>query len=234
MKVIALLGQKGGSGKTTTAENLAVMAAQSGLKTLLVDLDPQITATNWGDRRENADPAVLSAQSGRLPQVLAAAQAQDTDIVILDTPPKAAEVSTAAARVADLVLVPMRPQVNDLETFGAIRDILTLAKNPPAMVLINSAPSRGVRHASAAAWAKRAGFHVCPIVLGDRVDFADAPIGGLAVCEHDPASLAAAEFRKLYEFIMELLNSDTVELENIDTFELMKLMNRGTSHANSQ
>lgn len=212
MKVIAVVGQKGGSGKTMTSENLAVIAAQAGLKVLLVDLDPQITASKWGDRRTGDNPTVLSAQAGRLPHVLKAAEAQGADLVILDTPPKSAEITTEAARVAGLVLVPVRPQINDLETLPAIRDILTLAGSPKSAVVINSAPAKGQRHASAKAYAERVGFRVCHIVLHHFVDYGDAPIDGLAVSEFEPSGKAAAEFQELYKFVIEQVNSQTPEL----------------------
>lgn len=226
MKVISLIGQKGGSGKTMTSENIAVMATQAGLKTLLVDFDPQTTAAKWGDRRtdngmpEDA-PAVLSAQAARIPQILKAAQAQGADLVVLDTPPKSAAVSTDAARVSDLVLVPMRPFINDLETADALQDILTVAGNPRTFVFFNSAPSKGRRHLSAADYMRTRGFQICPIALGDRVDFSDAPIDGMAACEHDPASFATSEFREFYEFILDIVNSRTPKHEITGTCKLL-------------
>ena len=104
MKTIALIGQKGGPGKTTLAENLAVEAASQGERVALIDLDPQSTAAKWGDRREADNPIVQSVQAARLTKVLEAAQREGMTLAILDTPPHSADVSIAAARAATLVL----------------------------------------------------------------------------------------------------------------------------------
>ena len=75
MKTIAIISQKGGTGKTTLTTGLAVEAAAAGRKTLILDIDPQANAANWGDRREDKErPAVVSCQPGRLPQALQAAK----------------------------------------------------------------------------------------------------------------------------------------------------------------
>ena len=98
MKVIAVVGQKGGSGKTMTSENIAALATKAGLKVLVVDLDPQTNVCLWSDRRGTNSPMVVSAQVGRLSHVLKVAAEEGADMAILDTPPKATEVSTAASR----------------------------------------------------------------------------------------------------------------------------------------
>ena len=66
MKIISVVCQKGGAGKTTIATNLAVLAERAGYPTVLLDLDPQATAAKWGDKRGGAAPDVVAAQAGRL------------------------------------------------------------------------------------------------------------------------------------------------------------------------
>src|SRR6266446_3560831 len=69
MHIIAIIAQKGGSGKTTLAVSLAVAAKKTGKSTAVIDLDPQATATKWADRRVDKELVVTSAQAARLPQL---------------------------------------------------------------------------------------------------------------------------------------------------------------------
>jgi chromosome partitioning protein len=206
MQTTSIIGQKGGTGKTTTALALAVAAMQDGRTVVVVDLDPQTTATNWHDRRELDNPSVVSCQVSRLRFVLDAASKEGANLVIIDTPAKSAEASIEAARVASMVLIPLRPQIYDLETLPAIRDILRLAGDPVAFVLINSAPVQGKRHLEAQEAAKSLGFSVCPVILYQRAVYGDAPTNGLAVTEFDPTGKAAKEVRQLYKFTSDFMN----------------------------
>jgi hypothetical protein len=63
MKVISVVCQKGGAGKTTIATSLAVLAERAGYPTVLFDLDPQATAVRWGDKRDGKPPDVVAAQA---------------------------------------------------------------------------------------------------------------------------------------------------------------------------
>ncbi len=146
MYTIALVGQKGGTGKTTLAENLAVAATQAGRSVAVIDLDPQTTATNWGDRREAETPTVVSCQVARLRYVLTEAEKNGVEFIFLDGPGKNAEATLEAAKAADLVLVPIQPIINDIETLPAFRDLLRIAGDKPALVVINNAPIQGSRH----------------------------------------------------------------------------------------
>jgi len=200
MQTISIIGQKGGTGKTTTALALAVAAMQDRRTVVVIDLDPQTTATNWHDRRGLDNPNVVSCQVSRLRFVLDAASKEGANLAIIDTPAKSAEASIEAARQADMVLIPLRPQIYDLETLPAMRDILSLAGNPAAFDLINSAPAQGKRHEEAQEAAKSLGFSVCPVVLYQRAVYGDAPTNGQTVTEFDPRGKAAKEVQQLYKF----------------------------------
>jgi chromosome partitioning protein len=87
MKTLALIAQKGGTGKTTLALSLAVAAEQAGKAPVIIDLDPQATACNWSDRRKADTPIVVDAQPARLPHALAKAIQGGIDFAIIDTHP---------------------------------------------------------------------------------------------------------------------------------------------------
>jgi chromosome partitioning protein len=59
VQVVAIIGQKGGSGKATVALGLVVKATLSGKSVAIIDLDPQTTAANWSDRRQDDNPVIV-------------------------------------------------------------------------------------------------------------------------------------------------------------------------------
>jgi chromosome partitioning protein len=204
-KVLAVIGQKGGSGKTTTALALAVAAAKEGSAVAVIDLDPQVTAANWADRRAGDNPVVVSCQVSRLSQVLEAAAKEGAGLVIIDTPGKSTDAAIAAAKAADFVLLPIQPQIYDIETLSSVKDILTLAGQPPAAVLINRAPVQGSRHTDTETAARELGFNVAPVVLYQRNAHGDAGNVGLTAAEHDPKGKAALETLALYKYIASVI-----------------------------
>src|SRR5215210_8056467 len=98
MKIISVVCQKGGAGKTTIATNLAVLSEQAGHPTVLLDLDPQATAVKWGDKRDGTPPDVVAAQAGRLERLLADARRQGAEVLIIDTAPIADAASLEATK----------------------------------------------------------------------------------------------------------------------------------------
>jgi chromosome partitioning protein len=213
MHTIAIVGQKGGTTKTATAQNLGVAASRDNKPVAIIDLDPQTTATNWGDRREADTPTVVSCQVARLRFVLEEARSVGVEWALLDTPGKNAEATVEAAKAADLILVPIQPNINDLETLPALRDLLRIAGEKPAVVIVSSAPPQGDRHVHAADTAARWGFIVCPVTIFRRAAFSDAPIEGLGVQEYEPNGKAAEEVERLYRYTLTLLHTRTLTHE---------------------
>lgn len=211
MRVIALLGQKGGTGKTTTALGLAVSAVRAGFRTAVLDLDPQTNATNWKDRREAEEPAVKSIQLGRLRQTLKSAEGAGAEFVFIDTPGKSDTAAVEAARVADLVLILVRPQIFELETLAAVRDAVRLAGSPPTYVVLNGIhPSATRSPAEQREMIGNAfGLPVSPVHLSHRVAFAEAPASGQAPQELQPHGKAAVELNALFAFVDKTAKAQT-------------------------
>jgi chromosome partitioning protein len=207
MDVIAIIAQKGGTGKTTLTLALALAAQQAGKTAVIIDLDPQATACNWADRRRHEPPFVVSAQPARLSQVLQTAQENGAEMVFIDTPPRAEQAAIAAAKAAGLILLPCRPAVFDLDTLATTLELIRYAGGRKVAAILNGAPPRGQKKAQATEVIRELGVEVCPDALGQRAAFSDAGIYGLAAQEYDPAGKAAQESLRVYEFMCKLLNS---------------------------
>ena len=199
--VIAVVVQKGGAGKTTLAINLAVAMEGKGKAVAIIDIDQQASATKWGDRRESNSPAVVSAHAARLKSLINDCKENGADFIIIDTPPHAENQALEAARVADIVLIPCRPSLVDLEAMGSSVNIAKIAKKP-AYVVISQKPARG----SLADEMKVAieDAEIAPVEIGNRIAFVHAYTMGQGVIEYEPKGKAADEITQLYKFIIKL------------------------------
>jgi chromosome partitioning protein len=220
-RTIAIISQKGGTGKTTTTIELAVTAARTGESVAVIDLDAQTNAANWRDRRKEdpENPAVVSTQVGRLPQTVEAARAGGADLVIIDVPGKADNVALAAARLADLVLIPCPGNMFNMETLPSTRDLVRAAGDPPAFVLYTMIPPLGTRIAEDLKTLTKAhcGLEACPVHVTRRSSYEHAPDQGKAAREIDPEGSVAAEIERLYLFIGEQVKKFRREHGNSET-----------------
>ena len=157
MKTIAILSQKGGTGKTTLALHLAVAAERAGHTAVIIDLDPQSSAGGWGDSREADAPTVATGHAPRLGSILEAAAANGAGLALLDTAPHSQGDALAAAQAADVLLIPCRPGILDLRAIGATVQIAKLAGKPqpsssmPAPRRAGRWPTKPPKHAAAMA-----------------------------------------------------------------------------------
>jgi chromosome partitioning protein len=208
MKRIAILGQKGGSGKTTLATALAVRAAKDGSDVAIFDLDPQGSATQWAERRGGDNPAVVSCQIFMLEKMLAKAEEGGAEWAFIDTPGKIEQAAVAAAKAADLVLIPVRATAFDLDALKELRSLLAIAGDPPSYVVVNAAPPQGRRHEDAkAVIEKMHQLQVLPAHLTQRNAFSDSIIAGQTVTEYEPQGRAAAEIDAIYSLILSITQS---------------------------
>jgi chromosome partitioning protein len=214
MKVISPICQKGGTAKTTTAINLAVEALAYGLEVVIIDLDPQVSACDWKDIRGEAPPVVAATPVPHLERTLKAAADNGADLAIIDTAGRTNDAANAAARAADVILVPLQPSLIDLKTLGATLDIIRIAGNKPTRALLARVKASGTRHEDTTTWLIEQGVEVCPASLGERVTYQDAYAQGLGVSEAEPSGKAALEIKNVYLYVSSLLDLPTRRANN--------------------
>lgn len=200
MKKIALVAQKGGVGKTTIAVNLAVAAQLAGTRTALFDLDQQESAVIWSDRRDSDEPHVEFLTERRLDEALRVAETQGFQLSIIDTPPAAGPQAYTAAQAADLVLIPCRPSLVDLDAIKRTAQLVKSAGIPAFVVFNAAAPGATTLIEDAARIVQESGLSVAPVVLRERSAYRAAWPLGRAVAETEPNGKAAAEISDLMKW----------------------------------
>lgn len=205
MKTLGVIAQKGGTGKTTLSVHLAVQAMLDGLRVLLLDIDPQASATAWWKRRRDAQPELIQARGDALARILEQARARAYDLVIVDTAPHSSAESSTCARLSDHVIIPTRPAILDLDAIGATAVIVNEIRASCAIVLNACPPPKlfGEPHivSEARAALEHYGLPVSAAAVSQRAAFSHALIDGRAVAEFDAAGKASREITRLWETI---------------------------------
>lgn len=201
MITIAILSQKGGAGKTTVSLNLGVAAELAGKSAAIIDLDPQASATQWGDSRDLDTPVVVSTQATRLPHMLKTCKNNGANVVIIDTAPHAEQSALLAARAADIVLIPCRPSIVDLRAIGSTIDICRIA-DTPCFVLLNQTPSRGSLTRDAEEALLKLDVPISPVQIGQRVAYIHSVTNGQGVIEYEARGKASKEVQVLFQYIL--------------------------------
>ncbi len=204
LRVVVFLGQKGGSGKTTLAVHVAVAALEAGERVVIIDTDPQTSATVWAESRQAETPPVATVSPGQVGDVLAAAREDGITLAIVDTAPHAAPGAAQAIAMADLIVLPCRPTAFDLAAIGGAVSIANAARKTAAFVL-NACPSRAPEIAEAREALAAYELPLIPATIGDRRAYSRAVATGRAVTEFEPNGRASEEIRALWTWIKEHL-----------------------------
>jgi chromosome partitioning protein len=206
---VAVLQQKGGSGKTTLAINLAAAAHLDGGRALVVDMDRQASAFDWSAAREDGSPldglAVVKADRAMaLPRFKEIARGYD--YVFLDGPPRLGDVTQSAAVAADVALLPIQPgpfdfwalaeTLESLDQADQIRD--QLGRPPVRRAFVLNRASTNTRLArEAEAELRKAGGELAGVVH-QRVAFPDTASRGESVLTSSSNEAAADDIRRLW------------------------------------
>ena len=198
MATIAIISQKGGAGKTTLALHLAAAAQEAGRVALIIDTDPQATASQWASWREDRPPEVIDSPPPRLAAKIEQARAQGADFIVIDTPPHADSAARAAVETADLVLIPCRPSAFDLAAIQTTVKLAQLLRKPAFVVFTAGAPNAPRMYQEAGDLVAGFGAAPCPMQVPDRAAYRHASAEGGTVMELEPDGKAAEEIRHLY------------------------------------
>lgn len=206
MRTVAIISQKGGAGKTTLAIHLAA-AATAEMVTLIVDTDPQATASRWGDWRGGTDPEIIDCGApSLLAGKLAKAEELGAELAVIDTPPHADAMARQAARLADLILIPCRPKAFDLAAIEATAELVRASQKPAFVVLMAGPPRAPLIYKEAADVIEQSFMlSVAPVMLPERAAFHHSTARGRTAEQFDPDGKAAAEIAALWRWTREQL-----------------------------
>ncbi|MBA4489853.1 ParA family partition ATPase [Paracoccus sp. S1E-3] len=208
-RIITVAQQKGGSGKTTLAANLAVAMRARGLSVALIDTDPQGSLGRWYierlGRKGEDEELEFSTSSAWGASYESEKLVKRFDVVIIDTPPKIDSDLRPALRVADLVVVPVASSQVDLWATEGVLDLARREK-APVLVVMNRARPNTRLGAEVAQGAADLGATLADTQIGNRVAYAETLGQGLAVCERSDARPAREEFDTLTDEVMRAWN----------------------------
>lgn len=217
--VIAIAGQKGGTGKSTVAQGLAVEAARRGTLAILADMDiAQQSSAQWGELRRAAglqpkiDVRLLRAVSGIAPL------RRLCDLLVIDTPGRAGSDTVSVAKASDLLLLTTDTNVLELSpTVMLVHSLITAGIANERLAIALTKVLDDVREVEARAYLKAAGYEALPVPLRFSKLAHDVGNRGLAVTEAPDKAVAKqashffegidAAMRRARERITEMQNS---------------------------
>lgn len=211
MKVLCIANEKGGTGKTTVAVNLGLMAVYDGYRTLVIDADPQASAFAFYEQRrenENLPTFQLVMKPSKSLHKDIQELGKGFELLLIDVGGRDSKVFRSALLASDYVLIPVQPSQLDLWGLSNTLEVLKEAqtfKPIKARVLLNMVPARAKLTSEALEVLQETNIPFFKTTLGFRVAFREAITQGLSVKELDPKGKAAQEINNLWEEVKEWL-----------------------------
>jgi chromosome partitioning protein len=208
MRVIAVLNQKGGSGKTTIATHLTRAFQLDGSSVLLVDSDPQGSARDWAAVLDDNPVTVVGIDRPTIDRDLKAIGHKD--IVVIDGAPQAADLAISAIKAASFILIPVQPSPYDI---WATADLVDLVKQ---RIEVTDGALQAAFVVSRAIKGTRIGAEISEALAGyglpvlesritQRVSYPGTAAQGTTILDSDPESDGAKEIRALMAEIKQKL-----------------------------
>ena len=203
MQVITIASQKGGVGKSMLTRHLAVEIERMGAGPVAItDADPQGGSVAWWKERKADTPVMIKSDEG-LKAVEATARRMGFAFLVMNKPPNLSDRVEEAIGMADFVIVPSKPSIDDLRAIGPTVKLIKRAKTPMTFV-INMVKPRVKATADAVDVLARYAT-VAPVKIYDRAIYAASGIDGRTAPEVDPNGDAAGEIGGLWVYVNECM-----------------------------
>ena len=207
MKVISVLNQKGGSGKTTIATHLARAIQLKGFSVLLVDSDPQGSSRDWAAVNEENPVPVVGIDRPTIERDLK--RIAEKDYVIIDGAPQAADLAISAIKASDIIIIPVQPSPYDIWATSDLVDLvkqrieMTDGKLKAAFVVSRTIKGTKIGKEISVALSDY-GLPVLDTSITQRVIYPTSASMGSSVLDEEPTGEASKEINNLINEILSI------------------------------